>query len=455
MKIPSILLGLGLCITSSGWAAIAFVHPGARYAKYELNFVKAKIAQGAEPWKSHLNQAKTAGSDSRALGLALNWAYTGDVASATAALEVLKSWNGHAAYQPPPEGQGNQNSLEGAWAATLLAPAAEIMSQYPGWSDADKAATKQMFRTVFLPAMLQMSYWNGNVDLTQIDALLSIAVFLEDQDAFAKGIERLDKRLPAYFYQSSDNPDVLAYGGSSKAAWGSYNPVLKWTDGLTQESCRDNGHHAQFAIAGALAALETAWIQGVDLYTPHRKRMVDAIELMALQLDTKDMQGTCPGTVTQDRYNTLEIGYNHYHNRMGMPMDETGKEILKELRGGAQQFNMFHESLTHGDIVYSTSSVQGRTGRRGSVPVRFVGANQCELSSRVTENVELSVLSVDGSPLLRRERGSPERSRSDWKPPPRESTWCGSGRPKGFPWRNGPSSDPRRRVGEGGGRSRK
>jgi hypothetical protein len=401
MKSSHVLLGLCLSLTASVRAAVAFVHPGARYAKYELDFVKGKIAQGAQPWTSKLNQAKTAGSDSRALGLALNWAYTGDVASADAAIAVLKSWNGHAAYEPPPTGQGNQNSLEGAWAATVLAPAAELLSQYPGWSDADKNATKQMFRTVFLPAMIKMSYWNGNVDLTQIDALLSIAVFIEDQAAFDAGIERLKGRLPAYFYESSDNPNVLNYGGSSKGAWGSYNPVLKWTDGLTQETCRDNGHHAQFAIAGALAALETAYIQGVDLYTPHQKRMVDAIELMALQLDTKDMQGTCPGAVTADRYNTLEIGYNHYHNRKGVPMEATRKELVKELRNGAQQFNMFHETLTHGDIVYNTASVQSRDLGSKAMQLAALGGNLVRISSDRTENVNVRVRSVDGTEIMK------------------------------------------------------
>jgi hypothetical protein len=200
-----------------------------------------------------------------------------------------------------------------------------------------------------------MSTWNGNVDLTQIDALLSIAVFLDDQVSFDLGIERLKKRLPAYFYLASDAASVRNYGGSTDANWGNYSPVLKWTDGLTQETCRDNGHHAQFAIAGALSALETAYLQGIDLYTPNQERMIDAMELMALQLNSKDMQGTCGGAVTADRYNTLEVGYNHYHNRKGIAMPQTQAEIAKELRNGAQQFNMFHETLTNGDIVYGLS----------------------------------------------------------------------------------------------------
>lgn len=366
MRKAPILFAIFSCCAAAAFPAVPFVHPGCRSSAYELDFVKAKIASGAQPWTGHLNQARNAGGDSRALGKALNWYLTGDTASAEEAIVTLKSWNGHAAYTPPPDGQGNQSSLEGAWAASVLAPAADILSRYSGWRETDRIAAKTMFRSVFLPAMVKMSYWNGNVDLTQIDALLSIAVFLEDETAFNIGIERLKKRLPAYFYLASDDPAVRNYGGSTDAAWGSYSPVLKWTDGLTQETCRDNGHHAQFAIAAALAALETAYLQGVDLYAPNQKRMAAAMELMALQLSSKDMQGTCGGAVTGDRYNTLEIGYNHYHNRKGIAMPETWKEITKELRNGSQQFNMFHETLTHGDIAYAASGLAPGKGSTGS-----------------------------------------------------------------------------------------
>lgn len=359
--------------TGSVLSAKTFVHPGARSSAQDLDFVKAKIASGAQPWTGHLSRASNAGSDARALGKALNWYFTGDAASAEAAIAALKAWNGRPAYTPPPDGQGNQSSLEGAWAASVLAPAAEILSLYPGWTEADRISAKGMFRTLFLPALVKMSYWNGNVDLTQIDALLSIAVFLEDEAAFDLGIERLKKRLPAYFYLASDDPAVRRYGGSSDAAWGNYSPVLKWTDGLTQESCRDNGHHTQFAIAAALAALETAYIQGVDLYTPNQERMVDAMELLALQLSSRNMQGTCGGAVTASRFNTLEIGYNHYHNRKGIALPETWNAITRELRNGSQQFNMFHETLTHGDIAYGPSAIRRPPG--ASAIVRSPGGS--------------------------------------------------------------------------------
>jgi hypothetical protein len=289
----------------------------------------------------------------------------------------------------------------------VLAPAAEILSLYPGWTEADKSATKTMFRTVFLPALVKMSYWNGNVDLTQLDALMSTAVFLEDEAAFLNGVERLKKRLPAYFYLESD-ADVVRVYANGTYNWSGVNEPVKWVDGITQETCRDNNHHAQFAIAAAIAAMETAWQQGVDLYTPHQERMVDAMELMALQLSSKDMQGTCATNKTtdqhgdDDRYNTLEIGYNHYHNRKGVDMPETWKEIQLELRTkGRQQFNMFHETLTHGDIVYpaSVGADKSRQLRGGRASVSATAEGSLEIRSGASAVHQVWIRSLEGRVL--------------------------------------------------------
>jgi len=64
------------------------------------------------------------------------------------------------------------------------------------------------------------------------------------------------------------------------------------------------------------------------------------------------MSATCGGPVTNTRLNTFEIGYNHYHNRKGIDLPETWKAITEETRGGRQQFNVFHETLTHANIEY-------------------------------------------------------------------------------------------------------
>ncbi len=197
-----------------------------------------------------------------------------------------------------------------------------------------------MFKNAFYPVLNKMSTWNGNVDLTQIDAMMSIAVFCEDENEFNLGIRRLRSRSRDYFYLTSDG------ARNDMEFW--FNPT-QWVNGLTQETCRDNGHHAQFGMASAFHAAETAWNQGVDVYGENTDRYTAAIELMATQLLTGKMQGTCTNnTATADLYATWEIAFNHYHNRQGITLPRTRLLITEKVRVNAlSEWNIFYESLTH------------------------------------------------------------------------------------------------------------
>jgi hypothetical protein len=102
--------------------------------------------------------------------------------------------------------------------------------------------------------------------------------------------------------------------------------------------------------------METAWHQGVDVYTVYEDRMVATLELMGLQSSSGSMQGTCANnTASGDVYKTWEIGYNHYHTRKGIDLPNTwamitGKVRSADANGGS--WNIFYESLTHANIVY-------------------------------------------------------------------------------------------------------
>ncbi len=88
-----------------------FVHPGALNNHADLNFVKAKIAAGQEPWATKFNDilwkatpyTKTLAAQDGAEGdqkddavkayaNALAWYYTGKDAYAQSAIKVLKVW---------------------------------------------------------------------------------------------------------------------------------------------------------------------------------------------------------------------------------------------------------------------------------------------------------------------------------------------------------------------------
>jgi hypothetical protein len=225
-----------------------------------------------------------------------------------------------------------------------------------------------MFKRAYYPQLNTMSTWNGNVDLTQIDAMMAIAVFCDDTNEFAMGLSRLAKRVPSYFYLTPGPvPAIGGDGGNVQSFWS--NPTL-WTNGLTQETCRDNGHHAQFALGSALHAAEVAWHQGVDVYTSNSFRFTSALELMGKQFVTGSMQGTCANnTPTADRYDTWEVGYTHYHYRAGLPMTNTAQVITTQIRPNASRtdWNLVWETLTHANLPASASPLGG------AVPATMTG----------------------------------------------------------------------------------
>jgi hypothetical protein len=362
----------GPCAACDVLSTGLFVHPGALDAKQELDFVKAQIQAGIQPWKGEYDRllasaearrrphglkeidsqgsaANTSRDDAiAAYAQALLWYYSGDETYAKRSIAILNSWAGLQSFTAG----SDQDKLQAGWIGAVFAPAAEIMRLYPGWAATDITALQAMFRRAFYPKLNSASSWNGNVDLTQIDAMMAIAVFNEDLDLFNAGIERWRRRTRSYFYLEADGvvPRINGDGNNVQSFW---SQPTAWVDGLTQETCRDNGHHAQFALGSALHAAEVAWHQGVDLYSAETQRYTAALELMATQLVKGDMQGTCAdNTPTKSLFDTWEVGYNHYHNRMGIDLPQTRALIETKIRPKAPRavWNLAYETLTHAGL---------------------------------------------------------------------------------------------------------
>ena len=375
MRLPIYICIVASTAVISGFS-MDFIHPGALSSKAELDFVRGKIQSGENPWKSEFdrmirsdaatrtphaltyinsksNEAVLSRDDAIAAYTdALLWYFSGDERYADRSIKILNAWSDLKGFTAGTD----QDYLLAGWIGSTFAEAAEIMRFYPGWSAADISKLQSMFRLAFYPKLNTASSWNGNVDLTQIDAIMSIAVFNDDESEFKKGLERLKRRTPAYFYLRSDgvSPHLLDSDPSELQKFWSY--PTKWVDGLTQETCRDNGHHAQFAIGSALHACEVAWHQGVDIYSVNQKRYTSSMELLASQLLSGSMQGVSLNNVpTQDRYDTWEVGYNHYHNRMGVDLPKTKQLIWEQIRPHASRadWNLNYETLTHADLPSS------------------------------------------------------------------------------------------------------
>lgn len=377
------MLALAALFVNIGtWSASAtptkFAHPGALNSEAELDFVKENIQAGAQPWKGEFDRMVSSGHATRgphgltnvdsssddanisrddaiaAYTQALLWYFTDDAAYAERSIAILNSWSRLQGFTAGTE----QDRLQAGWIGAVFAPAAEIMRGYTGWSASEIGDLQAMFKRAFYPQLNTPSFWNGNVDLTQIDAMMAISVFNEDEVEFNEGLKRLRSRSRAYFYLTSDGDrpqPIEGDGGDLQSFWS--NPST-WVDGLTQETCRDNGHHAQYALASALHAAEVAWHQGVDVYTEHQERYTAAMELLATQLLTGSMQGACGDDASTDsRYDAWEVGYNHYHNRVGVPLPNTRRLIVEQIRPTAPRavWNLVYETLTHADIPGSIS----------------------------------------------------------------------------------------------------
>ncbi len=101
-------------------------------------------------------------------------------------------------------------------------------------------------------------------------------------------------------------------------------------------------------------AAEVAWHQGFDVYSENQDRYTAAMELMAKQFLTDSMQGVCNNNdiPDSDRYDTWEVGCNHYHNRAGVDLPNTRKLIMEQIRPRAPRAvnNLADETLTPADL---------------------------------------------------------------------------------------------------------
>jgi hypothetical protein len=364
-----------------------FVHPGILVDQGMLDFVKGKIAAGAEPWKSALAQASSSSLGSlsytphpradvdcgpssnpdngctdekndvaAAYTHALLWVHTGDTHHAQVAITIMNAWSSTLQQHT------NSNApLQSAWAAEVFPRAAEIIRYTnAGWSAADVQHFSTMLSKVYLPEVVNGSTSNGNWDTSMIEATMNIAVFLDDMPTFQKAVTLWKERTPAYIYLTSDGalpvqpPRDPKSTSALETYW--YDPAA-FIDGLTQESCRDLPNsgtqgfgHAQYGVAGIINAAETARIQGVDLFSLEQKRITAMLELHSKYLNGASVASLCKTAIAAPSADPMwEIGYNAYANVLGQPLPQTQK-LVGTIRPTGATHHMVWETLTHGDI---------------------------------------------------------------------------------------------------------
>jgi hypothetical protein len=349
-----------------------FRHPGVLLNQAQIDFVRAKIAAGEQPWKGAYDKAvadnygslayaakpqvnvecgpysnpnngcaEEANDSIAAYTHALLWAFSGDEAHAKKAIEIMNGWS--AVFK----GHSNSNGpLQAAWFGALWPRAGEIIRHtYAGWPAAEVDRFAGMLKTAYLPAVINGSGANGNWELSMIEASINIAVFLDDKATFDKAAGMWRKRVPAYFYLKSDGATPVKPPRGS-ADWG----TSYYVDGLCQETCRDF-LHTQLGFGAAINAAETALQQGLDLYAAESQRLRTTMEFHADLLLGKPPGQVCGGTLNLRVLNTWQIAFNHYHDRMGQALPLTERLILEKARLIDPTYkHMSWETLTHAGV---------------------------------------------------------------------------------------------------------
>lgn len=387
-----------LILTACLQAVAAFVHPGVVVDQQQLDFMKQQTLAGVEPFASVYQKAIDSkwgslsytpagppsggtiecGSYSKpnvgctlenddseaAMTQALLWYISGNSKYADNAINILNTYS-----RKLKGGHTNSNAaLQASWALQKFPAAAEILYYCgSGWSSADFDAFKTMLKTQYLGALQgkDLKFTNGNWAMTIYSAQMAIAVITEDNKLFADSVAKLQSAIPAYFYYQPEDSGTPKTSPYVSPKWNHQKKFGDFTNGICQETCRDL-QHVQLGIAGLFNALETAHIQGADLYGQFKNRITTAMEFNTalipkgytdlggekIKISNKDL---CRGKITIVAAPTWEIGYNHYHNRLGMSLPNTESYIINSVRqisfdSGAASLNhaLCFETLHHG-----------------------------------------------------------------------------------------------------------
>jgi hypothetical protein len=382
----------------------SWVHPGVLLGEKQLSFIMNQLSNNSLPFNASLEKAlsytwinsKTKASmssdwngtiscgffDSHDYGCgnatndgesalldAYLWAITKDTKWSSRAITIL---NYYATNLKQFANSGN-GPLVAAWTADMWARAAEILSSTgANWGQSDINAFGSMLVNANLPLIYPVSCDNGNWHLSMIEGMIGISVFTENSTLFHYALDNWKIRVPAYFYIDDDGPTHLP----GPAVCGKYNPY--WynqlvfnssVNGVSQETCRDFGHTA-YGLASTFNVAETALLQGIDLYTPNKKRLAAALEFHAGFLNAGAEKGWPKNPYSKPSLNItspfvcnntqLHLGYSATYQvgltgmtRLGINLPETTKYVQEwvwKLSAGDQmgQYMYMYEPLTHG-----------------------------------------------------------------------------------------------------------
>ncbi|MFE6283042.1 alginate lyase family protein [Streptomyces sp. NPDC057877] len=358
-----------------------FTHPGVLLSKAQLKAVRENVTAGKQPWlKAYLDMRDSAYGSYRhtakpyetvacptngrpspacraerrdaiaAYTQALLFTVTGRQRHAAKATAIMDAWSAKLKRHT-----GGNAALQSAWSGATWARAAEIIRHTPGstWPPDRVRRFEAMLRTAHLPEVTaRVPDFNGNWDLAMTDAAISIAVFLDDHQTFDDALARFRERVPAYFYLEKDGPRPRAPKGgtiNTPAEITSYwFKQRTYKDGLAQETCRDF-RHVGYSLAATAHIAETAWHQGVDLYTEVKDRLKATLALHARhQRGGTTPAWLCGGEADRNMGPHLEVVLNHLDHRLDDTAPPAARDLARRTRpAGTDDRLASWETLTH------------------------------------------------------------------------------------------------------------
>lgn len=321
------MLALGIQAVKAQAPAKPFVHPGMMQNHSQLETMKKAALSGHQPWKAafdklknttpanytthpvtHVSQGPYGAGDRGgrellkaaqiAYDAALLWYITGDKGYANESINILNGWSAQLW-----DLDGNNAKLLAGLSGHYLLNAAEILKySNSGWREADIRQFKKMMLTVYYPLIRDFfPEANGNWDGSMINTMLSIGIFCDNHAIFNRAIER--------YQRGTGNGGITKY---------------IYPGGQIQESTRDWGH-VQLGLGEFAKAAQTAWTQGVDLYSVADNRLAQGFEYASRYMLGGDVPvyGLISPRERGKARDIYENIYNHYHFRQHLEMPYT------------------------------------------------------------------------------------------------------------------------------------
>jgi hypothetical protein len=324
-----------------------WIHPGIFQRQQDLEFMRAQVAAGRDPWKAAWDRMLSLPTSSldftpqpvthiirgsygagqkgdREINASiesteshvLQWVVTGKSVHAEKAASIIDAWSSVLG-----DFSGNDAMLLGGWTGAKWANLGEILrATWKNWPAASIRQLEMMLRTVYVPLLYPFfPEANGNWDAAMMHSLLAIAVFCEDQAL-------LDHVLGHYRFGPGTS-GITRY---------------IYPNGQCEESTRDQAHTQLGLGYFALTSL-IAWNQSIDLFSEADDRLALGFEYTSrYMLGEEVFAYGAISDQTRGRFDDwYEVPLQHFRFDRGISMPYTEQAAAKALPRSHSVLTMF------------------------------------------------------------------------------------------------------------------